>query len=70
MTDYLSFDQKPEEFMEWIDNSIKHNLIAFENGDSEDCKDCALWDIICAYRYSNRMTIISCRKGSVKENTG
>lgn len=52
---YLSFDQKPEEFMEWIDNSIKHNLIAFENGDSEDCKDCALWDIICAYRYSNRI---------------
>ena len=36
---YLSFDQKPEEFMEWIDNSIKHNLIAYENGDSEDCKD-------------------------------
>lgn len=52
---YLSFDQKPEEFMEWIDNSIKHNLIAYENGDSEDCKDCALWDIICAYRYSNRI---------------
>lgn len=51
----ISFDQKPEEFMEWIDNSIKHNLIAYENGDGEECKDHALWDIICAYRYSNRI---------------
>ena len=51
----ISFEQKPEEFMDWIDNSIKHNLIAYENGEGEECKDHALWDIICAYRYSERV---------------
>jgi len=53
---YISFDrQNHEEFLEMMDNSIQHNLIAYENGADEKWKNTALWNIICAYKYSNRI---------------
>ena len=53
---YISFNrQKQEEFLEMMDNSIKHNLTAYENAVDEKWKNTALWNIICAYRYSNRI---------------
>ncbi len=53
---YISFNrQKQDEFLEMMDNSIKHNLTAYENCADEKWKNTALWNIICAYRYSNRI---------------
>ena len=53
---YISFSrQKQEEFLEMMDTSIKHSLIAYENGTDERVRRIALWNIICAYRYSGRI---------------
>ncbi len=53
---YISFNrQKQEEFLEMMDNAIKHLLTVYENCPDEELKNTALWNIICAYRYSNRI---------------
>ena len=53
---YISFNrEKQEEFLEIMDSSIKHNLIVYENCSDEKLRNTALWDVICAYRYSNRI---------------
>jgi len=53
---YISFNrQKQEGFLEMMDNAIKHLLTVYENCPDEKLRKSALWNIICAYRYSNRI---------------
>lgn len=52
---YISFNRpKQEDFIAMMDDSVKHNLIVYENCTDEKLKNNALWTIICAYRYSAR----------------
>ena len=53
---YISFNRTdPKEFLEIMDRSIKHSLLVYENCLEQQLRNNALWNIICAYRYSNRI---------------
>lgn len=53
---YISFNrQNQDEFMEMMDCSIKHNLTVYENSSDAELRNTALWNVICAYRYSDRI---------------
>lgn len=53
---YISFQrQNQKDFLEMMDTSIKHCLIAYENSTDRKIKNVSLWSIICAYRYSSRI---------------
>lgn len=43
-----------EEFIAMADSSIRHNLMVWENSDDEELRRTALWNVICAYKYSGR----------------
>ena len=52
---YICFSRPThEEFIAMADSSISHNLMVWENSDDMDLRKLALWDIICAYKYSGR----------------
>ena len=54
---YIAFRRpKQEDFIEMMDSSIKHNLMVWENSTDAALKNEALWTIICAYRYSGRIS--------------
>lgn len=52
---YICFSRTThEEFIAMADSSIRNNLMVWENSDDMDLRKLALWDIICAYKYSGR----------------
>ena len=54
---YIAFRRKEQTaFIEMMDASIKHNLMVWENSTDDALRSEALWTIICAYRYSGRIS--------------
>ena len=52
---YICFSRSAhDEFIAMADSSIRNNLMVWENSSSEDLRRAALWNVICAYKYSGR----------------
>ena len=53
-TSFNDYDDKPK-FLDRIDTCIKHNLMVWENCNDDKLRKGALWTIVLAYKYSDRI---------------